>query len=229
MDKELSDIIEHFNLIDIQHQHSAFDSWLKSKLIASKSKDKESDVDRSRSIKAYNDWLHSKRLLELNSAKLKKQESTLKAMKEREERELLLKKQELSLVKFKEWKKSKKEVTESQQSKNIQKQAEILAEQEKRKSIAKEAVKKWNRQIKTRSQPHTYPHRNAWVDIVDSTPPTFSKSQTDPRNVKSLKSNKRSSQEQIYSPPALYKEYDLYSEKAPLFLLKYRNHVASGK
>ena len=224
-----ADTIELFNQLDIKQLHSAFKAWLKSKLEAvsrSPGSKKDSLENHEKAEIAFKKWLHSKKLEEIDRLKKQDEESKLESQKNQEAKLLRLKKQELSELKYQEWKKIKRQQDQNLKFQNFLKQQEILLEKESKKSHSKDAVKQWRGNLKSRDHtPRVYPHQKPWVNIVESATPNATSSEKG----KNGKNSKKDSQENIYSPPALYNDYELYSQKAPLFLKKYRNHVASGK
>jgi hypothetical protein len=228
---ELSDTIEQFNQLDIQNSHAAFDKWLKSKIAKKSNPVPQSEQESSKGKNAFDSWLSKKK----HEAKLLKsrqqQENLIKIEKEKEKLELASKKQKLCNLKFQEWKQQKYVLQKSRKESdqlNTLKKEQILLE----KSIkCKKSLENYWKNVEKRPHSSLYPHKTDWVDIIPSEPNACIKitkgNSTDFKYSSNSKSKK--SEMIVPSPPGLYKEHDLYVEKAPLFLLKYRNHVASGR
>jgi hypothetical protein len=249
MSTDLSDTIEQFNQFDIKNSHVSYEKWLKSKL-TKKNTSVSQEPPKKNGEEVFKSWL-SRKKQEAQVEKAKKnQELQLKLEKEKAQLDIALKKQRLSSLKFQEWKKQKHLLQKSRESSEI---AEKINQQKKSKEtsqVSKKIVENYWKTLDKRPSSSCYPHKTAWVDscpldgkpknTVNGKSTEFSKKAPQKKTRKSSKqlekSESKSSSNCIskadsicLSPPALYKEYDLYLEKAPLFLKKYRNHVASGR
>ena len=169
-------------------------------------------IQREKAQLAFQKWMIDKYTKELDLKEKLREEKELDLIKTQK---YILKKKELKVKteeKLKEWRKTK----DAQNALKKMKEREAEEENQKLKSLKKakgeEAFSKWKSSIRHRdNQPHPYPHQTSWkaIEIPETIPS---------KSIENLK-----------SPPALYNEYELYREKAPKFLIKYKNHVASGK
>ncbi|KNC97365.1 uncharacterized protein SPPG_07292 [Spizellomyces punctatus DAOM BR117] len=130
------------------------------------------------------------------------------------------------------WARAKEEMEERMGEKAIREERERQEEEQKRREMGQQAFEAWKKgkmemdkkrraemdQTKRENIRPVCTHRNAWTDIValpDRVRPSVPRKQGQSSSI-------------ILSPPHLYNDYNLYAEKAPNYLRKYRILVASA-
>ncbi|TPX66831.1 hypothetical protein SpCBS45565_g04218 [Spizellomyces sp. 'palustris'] len=130
------------------------------------------------------------------------------------------------------WARAKEEMEECMRAKAIREERERQEDEQKRREMGQQAFEEWKKgkiemdkrrraemdQMKRENIRPVCTHRNAWTDIAalpDRARPSVPRKQGQSSSI-------------ILSPPHLYNDYNLYAEKAPNYLRKYRILVASA-